>query len=144
MYGANSVLTMRENDASRQDHNGDFDSRDGLSIQYDCIGKRMVVCPRIDSLAAKDAALQFTTALDEAVDSRCPDVLVFDLSGQLAVASSVLSTFVRYHRKGIEVHLLDPTDYVLETLTHTKLIQFFHVNRRSGDQAIGSVRDQIR
>jgi hypothetical protein len=133
MHGANSVLTMRENDISSQDHNGDFDSRDVPSIQYDCISKRMVVCPRIDSLAAKDAALQFTTVLDEAVDSRRPDVLVFDLSGQLAISSIVLSTFVKYHRRAIEVHLLYPSEYILDVLTQTKLLQFFHLHHRSGD-----------
>ncbi len=87
------MLTMQENDTSQEDLGGDLDSHGVLSIQFDPVGKRMVVRPRIDRLATRDAALKFTMASDEAVDLRQPDVLVFDLSGQQAVSSGVLSTF---------------------------------------------------
>lgn len=124
---------MRENDSSKENFHGDSDSPGVLSVQFDPAQKRMVVRPRTDRLATKEIAPQFTLAADEAVDLRQPDVLVFDLYGQRSVSSGVLSAFVKYHRRGIEVHLLDPSEYILEGLTHTRLLQFFRVHHRSGD-----------
>ena len=101
-----------------------------LHPQFDPKAKRMTVSLRIDGPAEEEAALR---VMDEAVDFRQPDVLLFDLADQETITSSVLGAFVKYHRRGIEVHLLDPSEPILNVLTHTMLIQFFHVLHRLRD-----------
>lgn len=113
------------------EHNGgDFDLQSVLPIQFNPESKRMRVRPRIDGPATEEVALRF---LDEAVDSRQPDELILDLTGQPTITSSVLAAFVKYHRRGIEVILLEPSESVLDVLAYTMLIQFFQIHYRLPD-----------
>jgi hypothetical protein len=125
---ANSVLSMQENQLLKQDYGANFDLQSVLPIQFDSKGRRMTVRPRIDGPEVEKVALRF---MDEAVDLRQPDELLFDLADQATITSSVLGAFVKYHRRGIKVHLLDPSKPILDALTHTQLHKFFHVRHRS-------------
>jgi len=89
----------------------------------------MDVHTKIGPLELRDVGSRFTTALDEAVDSQQPSVLVLGLANQDTISSGLLSTFLKYHRRGIQVHLLDPCEHILEVLERTKLMEFFHVRR---------------
>jgi hypothetical protein len=121
---------MEKNETPKQGHSGEFDFQTALPIQFDPDANRMTVRPRIDGRMAEEAALRF---LDEAVDLRQPDDLLFDLIDQPAVTSSVLGAFVKYHQRGINVILLDPSENIIEVLAHTQLRQFFQVRRRSSN-----------
>jgi len=113
-----------------KDHDrGESDSHRLLSIRFDPEAKRMDVHTKIGPLELRDVGSRFTTALDEAVDSQQPSVLVLGLANQDTISSGLLSTFLKYHRRGIQVHLLDPCEHILEVLERTKLMEFFHVRR---------------
>jgi len=119
---------MHENQVSMEDHGNNLDLQSMLPIQFAPDTKRMTVRPQIDGRAVEDAALRF---MDAAVDQQKPGELLIDLADQPHITSSILNAFVKYHRRGIVVLLVDPSESTMEALTHTMLIQFFHIHHRS-------------
>lgn len=119
---------MQENQIPMENFGNGIDFQSMLPIQFDPDTKRMTVRPRIDGRAVEDAALRF---MDTAVDQQKPEELLIDLADQPTVTSSILNAFVKYHQQGIEVLLVDPSKSTMEALTHTMLIQFFHIHHRS-------------
>jgi len=82
-----------------------------------------------NGVVTADAARELSRTLDREVESRKPETLVFDLSDQMAISSSMVGLLLRYRRRGMDVHLHHPSEQVVEVLKRTKLLSFFHVHK---------------
>ncbi len=58
---------------------------------------------------------------------RC-STLAIDLTGVRLIPSGLLGVLASVHRKGVEIHLYNPSEDIREVLEITKLDQLFHLH----------------
>ena len=54
--------------------------------------------------------------------------LAFDLTGVRLIPSGLLGVLASVHRKGVEIHLYNPSSDIREVLVITKLDKLFHMH----------------
>lgn len=98
-------------------------------IEFDHRSSQITVRLIGNDVVTTDAAKELARTLDREVESRKPDTLIFDFNDQMAISSSMVGLLLRYRRRGMDVHLLHPSEHVVEVLQRTKLRSFFQVHR---------------
>jgi len=89
----------------------------------------MMVQLMVNGSGTTDRIAEFARALDREVESRKATSLQFDLGNQMLVSSSVVNLLLRYTRRGMDVHLLDPSEDVIRVLERTRLLPLFQILR---------------
>ena len=81
------------------------------------------------SLPSPTLIAELQDALNELLDKRDCKTISFDVAELQFIPSQMLGFLISLRNRGLEIELIDPSEFIIEGLAVTQLDKFFHVRQ---------------